>query len=210
MILVIKSKKLFNIVQCLTRTVAFRYCVAILEAGLEPLIAGLEPVPLAHTKSYFCETYFRSGRHCFMVLPAPSILWPRVQIPSTPSTLYSIYNVEIKTAPIKYWNEKIMKIKSREAGIGPHLIKQLLKVFSKYILKMLWKASNCEQIFLQVSLGLIFSRIGHFILVLDSHAICSPKNNCSCSHSNLKTFSCRLLFVAAFVVVVVVAHSIIL
>ena len=145
-----------------------------------------------------------------MVLWAPTILRPRVQIPSTPSTLYSNYNVEIKTAPIKYWNEKIMKIKSREAGIGPHLIKQLLKVFSKYILKMLWKASNCEQIFLQVSLGLIFSRIGHFILVLDSHAICSPKNNCSCSHSNLKTFSCRLLFVAAFVVVVDVAHSIIL
>ena len=147
MILVIKSKKLFNIVQCLTRTVAFRYCVAILEAGLEPLIAGLEPVPLAHTKSYFCETYFRSGRHCFMVLPAPSILRPRVQIPSTPSTLYSIYNVEIKTAPIKYWNEKIMKIKSREAGIGPHLIKQLLKVFSKYILKCCGKRAIANKYF---------------------------------------------------------------
>ena len=33
---------------------------------------------------------FWGGRHSSMVSSAPTILWPQVQIPSTPSTLFSI------------------------------------------------------------------------------------------------------------------------
>ena len=51
------------------------------------------------------------GRHSSVVLSAPTILWPRVRIPSTPSTLFSIC-IEIVL-------RKERKINKKEAGIGP-------------------------------------------------------------------------------------------
>ena len=50
------------------------------------------------------------GRHNSVVLSAPTILWPWVQIPSTPSMLFLIC-IEIVAR-----KEKINK---KEAGIGP-------------------------------------------------------------------------------------------
>ena len=40
---------------------------------------------------------YTGGRHSSVVLSAPTILWPRVRIPSTPSTLFTICFVEIET-----------------------------------------------------------------------------------------------------------------
>ena len=41
-------------------------------------------------KSCSAKTSLMGGRHSSMVLSAPTILRPRVQIPSTPSMLFSI------------------------------------------------------------------------------------------------------------------------
>ena len=49
-----------------------------------------------------------------MVLSAPTILRPQVQISSTPSMLFSICNV------------KRTKINEKEAGIGPYFKKKVL------------------------------------------------------------------------------------
>ena len=49
--------------------------------------------------------YSWGGHHSFVVSSAPTILRPRVRIPSTPSMLFSIYIVEIETLFL-IWNEK--------------------------------------------------------------------------------------------------------
>ena len=46
--------------------------------------------------SLLTNTYEEGGRHSSMVLSAPTILGPRVRIPSTPSMLFSIF-IEIVT-----------------------------------------------------------------------------------------------------------------
>ena len=57
------------------------------------------------------------GRHSSMVLSAPTILWPRVQIPSTPSMRFQFVLLEL------YWEKN--ENKEKEAKIGPFLKKNL-------------------------------------------------------------------------------------
>ena len=53
-----------------------------------------------------------------MDLSAPSIMPPQVRVPSTPSTLFSIYIVQIVYLSFELECEK-NKNKQKEAGIGP-------------------------------------------------------------------------------------------
>ena len=39
---------------------------------------------------------YTGGRHSSVVLSAPTILWPRVRIPSTPSTLFKFVLLKLK------------------------------------------------------------------------------------------------------------------
>ena len=57
-------------------------------------------------------------RHSSVDLSAPSILLPRVWVPSTPSILFSIYKVQIVYLSLKLECKK-NKNKQKEAGIGP-------------------------------------------------------------------------------------------
>ena len=54
---------------------------------------------LTKTRKKICQTYFfKFGRrHSTVVLSAPSILWPQVRIPSTPSMLFQFIMVKIET-----------------------------------------------------------------------------------------------------------------
>ena len=52
----------------------------------------------------------------------PTILPPRVRIPSTPSTLFSIYIVEIEYLTFELECEK-NENKQKGAGIGPHSLR---------------------------------------------------------------------------------------
>ena len=47
----------------------------------------------------------KNGHHSSVVLSSPTILWPRVQIPSTPSVLFSIYIVKIETVGMRKWRK---------------------------------------------------------------------------------------------------------
>ena len=57
---------------------------------------------------------------------APSILLPQVQVPSTPSTLFSIYIVQIVYLSIGLECEK-NENKQKEAVIGPLFLKKRIK-----------------------------------------------------------------------------------
>ena len=61
---------------------------------------------------------------------APSIMPPRVQVQSTPSTLFSIYIVQIVYLSFELECEK-NKNKQKEAGIGPFFKKQLSIVLAE-------------------------------------------------------------------------------
>ena len=63
----------------------------------------------------------KGGRHSSVVLSAPTILRPRVWIPSTPSTLF-LY--------LYYWNcnEKITKINKKRPGLA-HFFKKKVSMF---------------------------------------------------------------------------------
>ena len=58
---------------------------------------------------------------------APSILPPWVRVPSTPSTLFSIYIVQIVYLSFELECEK-NENKQKEAGIGPFLKKNVLSI----------------------------------------------------------------------------------
>ena len=62
--------------------------------------------------------YNNSCRHSSVDSSAPSILLPRVRVPSTPSTLFSIYSVQIVNLSFELESEKY-EIKQKEAGLGP-------------------------------------------------------------------------------------------
>ena len=63
---------------------------------------------------------FLGGRHSSVVSSAPTILRPWVRIPSTPSTLSSIYLLKLYPEN----NEN----KQKEAGFGPFFIKKLTHI----------------------------------------------------------------------------------
>ena len=67
-------------------------------------------------------------RHSSLDLSAPSILPPRVWVPTTPSTLFSIYIVQIVYLSIELECEK-NKDKQKEAGIGPFFEKKTILFF---------------------------------------------------------------------------------
>ena len=60
--------------------------------------------------------------HCSVVSSVPTILWPRVRIPCTPCTLYSICIVEMETL-IDEWEKD--ENKQKEAGIGRYFFKKI-------------------------------------------------------------------------------------
>ena len=75
---------------------------------------------------------------------APSIMLPRVRVPSTPSTLFSIYIVQIVYLSFELECEK-NKNKQKEAGIGPFFkkIREGLKQMKKC-------RKNCREVFDQL------------------------------------------------------------
>ena len=70
---------------------------------------------------------FKGCRHSSVDSSAPSILLPRVRVPSTPSTLFSIYIVQIVNLSFELECEKNKNIQ-KEAGIGPFLKKNKNKI----------------------------------------------------------------------------------
>ena len=75
---------------------------------------------------------------------APSIMPPRVQVQSTPSTLFSIYIVQIVYLSFELECEK-NKNKQKEAGIGPFFKKQLSIVLAEIRAKLGRFHCNLEQ-----------------------------------------------------------------
>ena len=68
------------------------------------------------------ETESLGGRHSSVDSSAPSSLWPRVRVPSTPPTHFSIYIVQIEYLSFEFECEK-NENKQKVAGIGPFLKK---------------------------------------------------------------------------------------
>ena len=65
------------------------------------------------------QIYLWGSRYSSVDSSAPSIMLPRVRVPSTPSTLFSIYIVQIVYLSFELECEKNEKNKQKEAGIGP-------------------------------------------------------------------------------------------
>ena len=77
------------------------------------------------------------GQHSSVVSSAHTNLRPRVRIPSTPSTIFSIYIVETVIEMTKR-----TKINEKEDGIGPHFKTE----YAIYLLYMYDAQSNDQHI----------------------------------------------------------------
>ena len=70
--------------------------VEMLESNILEILLPVQTFGRIRIRISQTNKKFKGGRHSSVVLSAPTILQPRVQIPSTPSTLFSIC-IEIVT-----------------------------------------------------------------------------------------------------------------